>query len=353
MNRKRIPQSEAAYSPDAHLQWWYFDAAFDDGHRLLTYFLPAMKGRIENQGLDEPFQNIVLKRPDGTIIREPRSFPPVEFSPRTGEFGARFGEDCSATFEKAPAEDDLGRYVLKAKAGRLGYELVLTPDTPPWSPFGPPARIPRWGMMLARRSISTQDYFHYAPFVPRGRMEGRMVLDGEAFDVRGTGYHEQGRLSFPLYEFTEAWYWLHIDHAPWTILTGTTVHPPGLLKPKKETRGGFAYVQKEGKRLLAAADISGLFVNWQRIDKHAPQPGAEMNMAWNADVRLSRPGLVVQARVLSTEVLECMPFSYHEETSGRPYWSQSVARAEVRIRQGASRVEFETECVLETMVSGG
>jgi hypothetical protein len=353
VKRKRIPQSDAAYARDAHLQWWYFDAAFDDGHRLLTYFLPGFKGGIENQAMDEPFLNVVLKRPDGVIVREPRSFPPSEFFPRTGDFGARFGEDCSATFEKGPEEGDLGRYILKAKAGRLSYELVLTPDAPAWSPFGPPAQIPRWGMMLARRSLSTQDYFHYAPFVPRGRMEGKMVLDGEAFDVRGTGYHEQGRLSFPLYEFTQAWYWLHIEHPPWTILTGTAVHPPGLLKPKKETRGGFAYVQKEGKRLLAAADISGFLVNWQRIDKHAPRPGAEMSMAWNADVKLSRPGLLVQARVLSSEVLECMPFYYHKETTVTPYWSQSVARAEVSILQGARRVEFEAECVLETMVSGG
>ena len=104
MKRKRIPQSDAAYAPDAHLQWWYFDAAFDDGHRLLTYFLPGFKGRIENQGMDEPFLNVVLRRPDGVIIREPRSFPPSEFFPRTGEFGARFGEDCSATFEKGPDE---------------------------------------------------------------------------------------------------------------------------------------------------------------------------------------------------------------------------------------------------------
>ncbi len=67
----------------------------------------------------------------------------------------------------------------------------------------------------------------------------------------------------------------------------------------------------------------------------------ESTMAWNTDVRLSRPGLTVQARVLSTEVLECMPFSYHEETPVTPYWSQSVAKAEVSIRQGTRRVEFE------------
>ena len=130
-------------------------------------------------------------------------------------------------------------------------------------------------------------------------MEGRMVLDGEAFDVRGTGYHEQGRFSFPLYEFTEAWYWLHIEHPPWTILTGTGVHPPGLLKPKKETRGGFACVLKEGKRLLATADISGLLVNWQRIDKHAglARLKEQRRVADEADARPS-PGIEEDVRPL-------------------------------------------------------
>jgi hypothetical protein len=352
MKRKRIPQSESAYAEDANLQWWYFDAIFEDGHRLLTYFLPRFVGTIENQVPDQPFLNVVLKRPNGLIIREPRSFPPSEFLPIRGEFGASFGKDCSVKFEGGLEEGGLGYYAMKARAGRVGYDLRLVPGIPPWSPFGPRACMPRLGMIIARRSVSTRDYMHYAPFVPRGRMEGRIFLDGEAFEVHGTGYHEQGRFSFPLHEFTDAWYWLHIEHPPWTILTGTVAHPPGLLAPQKETRGGFAFVQKERKCLLAAGDMLGLLVNWKRIGKSAPKPEGDVNMAWDAEVRLSRPGLAVNIEVLSTEVLECMPFSYHEDTPIKPYWSQSIARAEVRILHGVKRSEFETECVLETMVSG-
>ena len=352
MKRKRIPQSEEAYAPDAHLQWWYFDATFEDGHRLLTYFLPRFRGTIENQVLDQPYLNVVLRRPDGAILREPRAFSPSEFLPHPGEFGASFGKDCSVTYEKGPGEDDLGYYTLKARAGRLGYDLKLLPDIPPWSPFGPRACAPRFGMMLARRSISTRDYMHYAPFVPRGRIEGRVVVDGQTVEVRGLGYHEQGRFSFPLHEFAEAWYWLHIEHPPWTVLTGTVARPPGFLKPRKETRGGFGFVQRAGKPLLAAADLSGLIVNWKRIDKQAPPPDGAMNMAWNAEVRLSRPGFVLNATIRSTEVLERMPFSYHETTPGKPCWSQTIARADVRILHGVRRTAFEAECVLETMVSG-
>ena len=353
MKRKRIPQSEEAYAGDAHLQWWYFDAIFQDGHRLLTYFLPSFVGTVESQVLDQPFLNVVLRRPDGEIIREPRTFSRSEFLPQQGEFGASFGKDCSVTYEKGLHEEDLGCYTLEAKAGRLGYDLRLLPDIPPWSPFGPRACMSRIGVMLARRSIFTRDYMHYAAFVPRGRMEGRIVLDDEPVDVRGTGYHEQGRFSFPLHEFAGAWYWLHIEHPPWTILTGTVVRPSGYGKSSKETRGGFAFVQREGRCLLAVADLTGLLVNWKRVDKHAVQPGGDANMAWDAEVRLSRPGLLLKARVLSSEVLECMPFYYHEDTPSNPYWSQSIAKADVRVLHGVRRVAFEAECVLETMVTGG
>ena len=353
MTRKRIPQSEGAYAEDAHLQWWYFDATFQEGHRLLTYFLPAFRGTIGDQPPDQPYLNVVLKKPDGEIVREDRSFPSSEFQPIRRDFGASFGRDCSIAFEKGPKEGGLGCYVMKAKAGRLGYDLRLVPDILAWSPYGPRACMPRLGMILARRSVSTRDYMHYAVFVPRGRMEGRIFLDDEAFHVRGTGYHEQGRFSFPLYEVANAWYWLHIEHPPWTILTGTVAHPPGLLAPKKETRGGFAFVQKERKCLLAAGDMSGLLVNWKRIKKHTPQPDTDVNMAWDAGVRLSRPGLVLNAEVRSSEVLEFMPFSSHEDTPIKPYWSQSIASAKVHILHGVKRFDFEAECVLETMVTGG
>ncbi len=352
MKRRRIPQSEAAYARDAHLQWWYFDAVFQDGHRLLTYFLPAFRGKIGDHPPDQPYLNVVLKRPDGEIIRQSRSFPSTEFAPQPADFGAGFGEECSVTFEKGSDEDGLGRYLLRARAGRLGYDLTLHPEVPPWSPFGPRACMPRLGMMLARRSIATRDYMHYVPFVPRGRMEGQILLDGNAFPVRGTGYHEQGRFSFPLHEFTPAWYWLHIEHPPWTILTGTVARPPGSSGDGKETRGGFAYVRKGDKRLLAAADVSGLFVNWKRIGKRTPRADRGAGMAWDAEVRLARPGLLLRTSVRSTEVLEEMPFSYREETPIAPYWSQSIARADVRILEGVRRAEFEAGCVLETMVSG-
>jgi len=80
MRQKGIPQSEAAYAEDAHLQWWYFDATFQEGHRLLTYFLPAFRGTIGDQPPDQPYLNVVLKKPDGEIVRGDRSFPSSEFN---------------------------------------------------------------------------------------------------------------------------------------------------------------------------------------------------------------------------------------------------------------------------------
>ncbi len=349
---KSLCQKEEAVAADAYLQWWYFDVNLDDGHRLLTFFLPRSAGRIEQHPEDQPFMDIALKRPGGEILREQQSFPLSEFVPRKGTFGANFGKECSATFENGTDTNKLGQYLLKAKTGRIAYDLRFTPDIPPWSPLGPKARIPRAAMMLARRSLFTKDYFHYAPFAPRGRVEGQIVVDDKPINVRGLGYHEQGRITFPLHEFAKAWYWLHIEHPPWTILSGTVIPLPLFSRSKPRTPGGFAFVQKGPRRLMALGDALGVHVKWSRFAHRAPVPDSEASMAWETTVKFRRPGLVLKVDVVSREILEHIPFNYYEKTPVQAYWGQTIAHARVRGLHGIKRVNFDTDCILETMVTG-
>jgi hypothetical protein len=352
MKNRKISQKDEAYAPDAHLQWWYFDAAFEDGHRLLTFFLPRSTGSVGQQPADQPFLDIVLKPPFGEILRERRSFSPQEFAPRRGAFGASFGEGCSVDFEMGTDSRDLGRYLLKGQAGRIGYDLELVPDIPPWSPNGPSGQLSRPAMMLARRSLFTQDYFHYAAFVPRGRLKGQIVVDGKPLHVRGSGYHEQGRNSFPLSEFAKAWYWLHIERPPWTILSGTVVPLPLFSRSKARAQGGFVFVQKGARRLMARRDPFGFAVRWTRFVHRSPEPHSEESLAWETRVRWIGPGLFLKADVVSREVLEHLHFDHSEKTPVQSHWSQTIAEAKVKILHGIRRMEFDTECILETMVTG-
>jgi hypothetical protein len=250
-------------------------------------------------------------------------------------------------------ERDLGRYLVKAKGDRLGYELELTPELPPWSPTSASGHFPHVFMMALRRSLFTRDYFHYVPFVPRGRLKGWITLDGKPLDARGIGYHEQGRINFDLSTFAPAWHWLHIEHPPWTILSGTAGPFPYIPRSGDGPRGGFAFIQKGDRCLMAAFDVTGLLVNWNRIVKRDPPAQGEQSMAWEASVRFMRPGLRVRAELVSKGVLEYIPFEFHEKTPVRPYWGQTITDARVEILHGFKRTTFRAEGVLETMVTGG
>jgi len=346
------PPDDGAYAPDANLQWWYFDAVLDSGHRFLTFFLPRFLGSLKGNEPDVPFLDIVLRMPTGETVREQRYFRRVELVAARGRLDATFGTDCCLRYEKGRGEGDFGRYLIKGRAGRLGYDLQLEPDMPPWTPTGRKGRFPHPLIMLLRHSAARRDYFHYVPLVPRGRLGGQITLDGRTINAKGTGYHEQGRLNFDLANFVPIWYWLHIEHPPWTILSGTASLPPWIPNLKDPAPGGIAYVRKGDTCLMAAFDVSGIFVDWTRVKKRDPDAQGERSMAWESSVRFMRPGLRVKAELVSTDVLEYVPFEYHDQTPARPYWGQTVAEADVEILNGLKRTRFRAEGVLETMVTG-
>ena len=368
------PYAEGAYAPDAELQWWYFDAVLESGHRLLSFFLPRFLGAIEGSEPESPMVDVVLRTPAGEILRERRFCRPCELVASRDRVAAEFGADCSVTFEGAghatvprgvrprggagcsPSFGEEGsgpgRYLLRARAGRIGYELEISPELPPWAPIRG-GRLPRAFMMLLSRSLTTRDSFHYVPFVPRGRLRGTITVDGRVLDARGTAYHEQGRMNFPLPRFCPAWYWLHVEHPPWTLLSGTALPPAGVPRPAKGTLGGIGFVQKADRCLMAAFDPSGILVRWPRIEPRNPAArDGEESMAWNAGVRIRRPGLRVTMEIESSQVLEFVPFSYRDETPVKPYWGQTVALAKVEVVHGLKRDRFEAEAVLETMMTG-
>jgi len=353
MNRPATrPHSDGAYAPDAFLQWWYFDAMLASGHRFLTFFLPRFEGSIEDNEPGLPMVDIVIRRPDGATVRDRRFFRPGEVAASTNNVEAFFGPDCSVVYRKDAGGTGLGRYLLKARAERIAYDLILEPEIPPWAPTGGIGRFPRPLIMLLRRTLFTRDWFHYVPFVPRGRLQGSIVVDGEALDARGTAYHEQGRLNFCLGDFVPVWYWMHVEHPPWTILSGSADPPAGLPRPRGGTRGGIGWVQKGDRCLLAAFDVPGFRVRWPRVWRRDPAGREEQSMAWEAGVRLQRPGLRVTAEMVSRDVLTIVPFRYPARTDAKPFWGQTVADVEVEIREGPEKTRFRCEGLLETMVTG-
>jgi hypothetical protein len=343
--RGRVGYEHDAYTPDAVVQWWYLVGRPANGWLLSTYLLPRGLGDSVGHPSDSPVLGIVLRSPDGQIMRERSFFTPEQLSARSDRLQVELGKRCRLSFDGATR-----RFNFAASVGRLAYELELVPELAPWTPFSKAGKAPRAIQALLRKDLFTRDYLQYASFVPRGRLSGRILIDGEQLDASGTAYHEKGSISYPLCEMLPVWRWLHIEHDGWTVLAGSGA-PPSWV-PVGRIRGGIAFVAKEDRQLMSLFDPTGLLVRWQVLSWAKPPYPGSPPLAWDVEARLRRPGLQIGLRLESLEVLDSMSFEHSPPTPERPYWCQTVAEAAVELRHGRHREAFTTEAVLETMVTG-
>lgn len=346
------PQSDAAYDSGAAFQWWYFDSQLASGHRLLTFYTMNAPG-IETFGL-----NLVLRAPDGTLVKDPRYFPKSAFVPDAGTFGGWFGEGSEAHFEPS-GNGGLGVYRLSARGERIRYELDVLPDAPPFSPLGdegelPSALIAGSKLLGGGRDLLRRDRFRYTRFVPRGRLRGTIWCDGIPIDAVGRVYHEHGMYTFPMGHVSSAWFWLHVANEEWSLISGSLVAPGleyGHSPFAKETFGGYVYALRGRERLMSTIDFSGALVNWRRVRMRDPRARGRMSMAWGLDAVFRRPGLAIEVDVDSHDELEY--FSIDPTPEDEPFWGQTVARAKVTVTEygpfSRSRTRFVADAVLETM----
>lgn len=352
INANTRPQSDEAYDPSAEFQWWYFDSQLDNGYRLLTFYTMNAPG-IDTCGL-----NIVLRAPDGTLVKDPQFYPREDFEPNAGTFGGRFAPGSEAHFDPA-SNNGLGTYHISAAGQRIQYRLQVQPDVPPFSPLGPageahPALIAGTKLLSRRGNFLQKDRFRYCCFVPRGRLAGTIVVDGVEMDAKGTVYHEHGMYTFPMGDLSQAWYWLHISNAEWSIISGSLVAPGmpySTRLAKKNTHGGYVYALENNRCLMSTMDFSGLLVNWKRVHKRVPDARGEPSMAWGLEATFRRPGLEINIDMVSQGVLEYFPVG--ATAREEPFWGQTVGKAQVEVVRGSGfrreRTSFTADAVLETM----
>lgn len=346
------PQSDEAFDPSAEFQWWYFDSQLDNGYRLLTFYTMNAPG-IDTCGL-----NIVLRAPDGTLVKDPQFYPRDAFAPHEGTFGGVFAPGSEAHFDPH-SNDGLGTYHIAANGKRIQYRLQVQPDVPSWSPLGSsgeahPLLIAGTKLASGRGNFLKKDRFRYCCFVPRGRLSGSLVVDGREMKVNGTVYHEHGMYTFPMGDLSQAWYWLHVSNDEWSIISGSLVAPglPYSTKVlKKNTHGGYVYALENGRQLMATMDFTGLLVDWKRVYKRVPDARGELSMAWGVEATFRRPGLEIHVDMVAKDVLEYFPVGARAREE--PFWGQTVGTAQVEVveRKGLKRTRrsFSADAVLETM----
>ncbi|HHJ06909.1 MAG TPA: hypothetical protein ENK24_05375, partial [Anaerolineae bacterium] len=177
---KGLPPDEDGdhYSPEPNFfEWWYFDAAFDNGYKLVVIFHSSLFNAADHK----PTLDLRVYPPQGERVLSIRRFNRAEFHSRRDRCELQLG-NCRAT-------TDGNAYHLSLREGDIEADLTFTPQLPAWRP----------GAGYLFNDAASGHYFKWVVPLPAARVSGALKVKGASFSARGRGYHDHnwGNLYLP------------------------------------------------------------------------------------------------------------------------------------------------------------
>jgi hypothetical protein len=326
-----------------YMQWWYFDAEFTSGHRIMAFMLPRMVG-MEEDYVNGPVPGVrlVIKGPDQKILNAKQLYG-GRFEADPDRIRMSFGDNLIEVVD--------GRYHLVVHEGDLGIDLEYEPTLPPWPP------LPGTGGFMFPPFLWVMvpfKYFNYASYVPRARVTGKLFMpDAPAggIDVSGVGYHEQGRTNADLSGVFNYWYWNRIFIDDWTIIFPAGRSPASTLHAKMHA----LLIYKGNECVADLFDVAGLRLR-SRITEYQTLEAARRDDVPRRCVFTARTrDLRMQVDMDLYQELIAFPWVHWTPGSKnlqQPAWMQHVMKVAVDMRWKGSKINLEGEGVFETMLTG-
>lgn len=167
-----------------NFEWWYFDSVLAGGGNLVVSFqtkslttaqLPLMPQiSFEYNAGDKRVSKMVM-------------FKPEEFSASKAKADVVIGKN---TFK-----GDLKHYEIHFEADGVSADILLENTIPSWRP--------KTGYLC----FGEDKYYAWFVGTPEGRVSGTVTIDGETFELSGTGYHDHNWGNCNLPELQHHWYW--------------------------------------------------------------------------------------------------------------------------------------------------
>lgn len=189
--QSRDDASHIHHNAEEYYEWWYLDAAFDNGYHFVTTF------HYRNAFLKPmvPSIQFFIYKPDGTKIERYDLIKPEEATAHPDYCDVRMG----GSFIK-----DMGdHYEICLQIGSMGACLKLKTLSPSWKPGN--------GQLYLNPDTGTT--FGWSVPVPNGAIEGELYLKDETIKVKGHGYHDHNWGNCFMHSLFENWYWgrIHDD----------------------------------------------------------------------------------------------------------------------------------------------
>ena len=191
--RHELPPGEA-------FEWWYFDAAFDNGYSMVMSWQMA---NMKLQGVIIPFRVIQF------AIYDPQGNK-TAVSPRfkVDEYNAS-ATSCNVTMGGNHLQGSYPRYDIDFLAGDLGCKLSFENLTQGF-------RYPPDGVTYFSREPDR--YMGWVIAQPKATVSGKLILKGTEVTVTGVGYHDHNWGNTRLPDLYNYWYWGRILNKDYTFV---------------------------------------------------------------------------------------------------------------------------------------
>jgi predicted secreted hydrolase len=175
------------YRPERDFfEWWYFDAALDNGYRLVVILHSSLYNAVDHK----PTVDIRLTPPGGESRLSIGRYSRAEYRAAADRCDVHIA-GCHAVAQ------DAGRYTLSLRQGEIAAELTYESRLPGWRP----------GTGYLFFDEATGHFFKWVVPLPRAQVTGTLELDGQTMTVEGVGYHDHNWGNFVLADAFSHWYW--------------------------------------------------------------------------------------------------------------------------------------------------
>jgi predicted secreted hydrolase len=226
----RLPLDEDAdhYSPARDFfEWWYFDAIFDNGYRLVAILHSSLYNAVDHK----PTVDIRVTPAQGDSILAIGRYPRRSYQASTQHCDVQI-ENCRAVREES------GRYRLTLQQGQVRADLLYEPQAPAWRP----------GNGYLFFDDVSGHFFRWVVPVPLARVTGVLWIGDERLTVTGTGYHDHNWGNFVLADAFSHWYWGRFQASSggqtWSLVFGNVAGrgpEPEYVRPYFLIGGGTIY----------------------------------------------------------------------------------------------------------------
>jgi hypothetical protein len=209
------PAAKALYSPkdvddarhtdsDLMYEWWYLDAAFDNGYSMSMSFQLMDSRFVTTPGRTKAIE-FAIYDPSGKKTGVFDEFDIKDVSAST--------TSCDVTMGSNRVKGSIPRYDLEFHSKDLskGLGCKLTFENTDEGFRQPPNGVYYFSEQPKR-------YIGWVIAQPRAKVTGTIIVDGKEMPVTGVGYHDHNWGNCKLTEMYKYWYWGRILLPDYTII---------------------------------------------------------------------------------------------------------------------------------------